>query len=66
MAHEEQDIAHGTQRGDPAKAANAIIAAVDADSHVRACCSANVALDTSRRLADRTGTSRRLTARRDV
>ena len=42
MAHEEQDIAHGTQRGDPAKAANAIIAAVDADSHVRACCSATL------------------------
>lgn len=38
MARKEQDTAHGTHPGDPAKAANAIIAAVGANSHVGASC----------------------------
>ena len=42
MARKEQDTAHGTHPGDPAKAANAIIAG--ANSHVGACCQANDAL----------------------
>jgi hypothetical protein len=52
MTRREQDSAHGMQPGDPAKAANAISAAVDADSRVRASVLGNDALNTYRRLAD--------------
>jgi len=55
-----------TRNPRPAKAANAIIAAVEVDKPPAFLLLGNDALNTYRRLADRTGTSGRLTARRDV
>jgi NAD(P)-dependent dehydrogenase (short-subunit alcohol dehydrogenase family) len=47
----EHDTAHGTQRGDPAKAAQAIIAAVESDEPPAFLLLGNDALSTYRRLA---------------
>ena len=66
----EHDTAHGTQPGDPAKAANAIIAAVESDEPPAFLLLGNDALSTYRRLAaarlDAIETWEHLTASTDI